>query len=100
MPRMDVYRMPGASPGYVVDVQSDLLSALPTRAVVPLVARADAPDVAAYLNPVFELHDVAHVLLPQYIASVPASALHRPFASLASERDTVTRALDRLLTDV
>ena len=43
MARFDVYANPGKA-GYVLDVQADLLSALNTRIVVPLMPAHAAPS--------------------------------------------------------
>lgn len=96
MPRLDVYPTPGHGSGYVVDVQAGLLEGLATRAVIPLLPTATAPAPLRELNPVFDIEGAPHVLLTQAIASVPARELRRPVASLARERDAITRALDIL----
>jgi toxin CcdB len=71
MARLDVYPMPGrGAPGYVVDVRARLLDHLATRAVVPLLAVADAPPPIKELNPVFDIEDAAYVMLTQAIATV------------------------------
>ncbi len=36
MARFDVYAMPGQRPGYLLDVQANLLDRLDTRGVIPL----------------------------------------------------------------
>ena len=96
MPRLDVYLTPGRGSGYVVDVQASLLDELATRAVIPLLPIATTPPPIRELNPVFDIEGAPHVLLTQAIASVPARELRRPVASLAGERDAITRALDIL----
>ena len=97
MGRLDVHPMPGKAPGYVVDVQAELLSRLSTRAVVPLLPEDAAPSPIGELNPTFEIKGKRHVLVPQSIAAVPIRELRRPVMSLAGHRDTITRALDILL---
>ncbi len=97
MARLDVFPMPGtAVAGYVLDVQADLLSELATRVVVPLLPEMDVPKPIRDLNPVFEIDGATFVLVAQAIATVPARELKRCVASLAAERDRVTRALDTL----
>jgi toxin CcdB len=98
MARLDVHPMPGkGGRGYVLDVQAGLLDHLATRAVVPLVAMANAPTPIKDLNPVFEIDGVPHVMLTQAIASIPAIELRRAVASLDSHHNEITRALDILL---
>lgn len=73
MARFDVYSRPGTDgSGYVLDVQADLLSDLSTRVVAPLLAPGIAPKPARNLNPTFEIEGKPHVLLTQFLASVPA----------------------------
>ncbi len=95
MARFDLYR---GDLGWLLDVQSELTDGLPSRVVVPLVPLADAPPALRELNPVFELEGAAHQLMPQWLAATPRRALGRPQASLAHERDAITRALDLLFT--
>ncbi|MBS0562195.1 MAG: CcdB family protein [Proteobacteria bacterium] len=98
MARLDVHPMPGgASGGYILDVQADLLSGLATRTVVPLVPERSAPVAIRDLNPIFDIQGERHVMLTQAIATVPARELKRPIASLTQEHDRITRALDILL---
>ncbi|MEM7644371.1 MAG: CcdB family protein [Pseudomonadota bacterium] len=97
---MDLHRAPGSTPGLIVEVQSDLLPYLPTRVVVPLVPRSKGPDPVAHLNPCFDIDGTEHMLLPQYIGIVPVTGLQSPIGNLTAHQDTITRALDRLLTDI
>lgn len=93
MARYDVYRSPD---GYMLDVQTDLLDDLDTRIVVPLLPVGQAPKIAKFLNPSFEIDGDLHMLAMQYLAAVPASVLKVPVHSLANRADEVTRALDML----
>ena len=98
MARLDVYPSPGRlAAGYVVDVQSDLLSDLTNRVVVPLLPEA-AVRAAARLNPIFEIDGQRHVLIVQSIATVPRRELRGAVASLKHEHDTILAAIDFLLT--
>ena len=98
MARFDVHPMPGGGSGYVLDVQADLLSELATRVVVPLLPEDAAPKPLSDLNPAFEIDGTRHVMVAQAIASIPGYELKRRVGSLAAERDSITRALDVLLT--
>lgn len=98
MARLDVYPMPGpARPGYLVDVQSNLFSHLRTRLVVPLLPAQGSASSTRDLNPVFDVRDVPHVLLPQAMASVPTRTLRDCVGSLLDQHDVVLRALDMIL---
>ena len=83
--------------GYLVDIQADLFSHLRTRVVIPLLPAEGSPPGARVLNPVFDILDVPHVLLPQALASVPARELRQPVGSLLNQHGTILNALDRLL---
>jgi toxin CcdB len=50
MARLDVYPNPDG-PGWLADVQADLLSHLNTRVVGPLLPQANAPAPAQTLDP-------------------------------------------------
>ena len=97
MSRLDVHPMPANGPGYVLDVQADLLAHLATRTVVPLVPEELAPKPISELNPVFEISLRPHVLLTQAIASIPVHEIKGSVGSLVEHHDRVTRALDTLL---
>jgi toxin CcdB len=98
MARLDVYPAPGqASVGFVVDVQSDLLSDLANRVVVPLLPES-AVRAATRLNPIFEIDGQRHVLVVQSIATVPRRELRGAVASLKDQHDTILAAIDFLLT--
>lgn len=93
MARHDIYPSP-SSPGFLVDLQADLLDGLTTRVVAPLMPEATALRAASLLNPVFEIEGVPHVLVTQFLAAVPAAILKAPVGSLSHRADDITRALD------
>lgn len=98
MARFDLYRGPRTTAGYLLDVQSDLLSDLQTRAVVPLFPGKNWQPFMARLNPIFDIDGEPHVLVTQSIATVPRRELGRKTGSLAQYHDEITIALDMLLT--
>lgn len=95
MARFDLYRNPDRN-GYLLDVQSDLLSDLNTRIVVPLMPADHAPRPAAILNPVFDLHEAPYVMVTQFLSAVPAGLLRHPVGSLSRQSEVITRAFDFL----
>ena len=97
MARHDVYPMPGNGPGYVLDVQADLLSHLATRVVVPLLPERQAPAPINDLNPIFDVEGERHVMVAQALSAVHSQELRRAVASLADQHDRIIRALDVLL---
>lgn len=101
MPRFDVYRNGGAHAGdtpFLLDVQSDLLSGLDTRIVVPLRRRDRFPEVTlpANLIPVFEIDGVECMLETPKLAAVPLRILKTPVASLSERQFEIVAALDFL----
>jgi toxin CcdB len=95
MARFDLYRNP-AGAGYVLDVQSDLVSDLNTRIVVPVMRKRDAPKPAGRLNPVFEIDGAEFVMATQFMASVPRAELGRRVGSLTQENVAIGDALDMI----
>jgi toxin CcdB len=97
MARLDVHPMPGGHPAYIVDAQADLLDYLATRTVLPLLPEGSVPKPIGELNPIVEIDGRRHVLLTQAIAAIPRRELRPAIASLATYRDSITRARDILL---
>ena len=95
MARFDVFLNEGGA-GYLLDVQSDLLSGLNTRVVVPLLPKSSAPSPAQRLNPVFSIEGQTLVMATQYMAAVPTSELRSGAGSLAEQQDEISAALDML----
>ena len=95
MAQYDVYANP-AGQGYLLDVQTDFLSGLNTRIVVPLLPEGSAPKPAKRLNPVFVVDGQPHVMVTQFLSAVPSSLLSGRPTSLLPEAVTITTALDML----
>ena len=95
MARFDVFKNADEA-SYLLDVQSDLLSGLNTRVVVPLIPKSSAPSPAQRLNPVFNIEGQQLVMATQYMAAVPERELHSRACSLAEEQDAISAALDML----
>lgn len=97
MPQFDVHRNP-AEPGCLLDCQSDLLSNLSTRFVVPLLPRDYAPLPSHRLNPTLRVLDEELVMMVHFAVTVPRRALGKVVASLSRDYTTIMNALDVLLT--
>lgn len=97
MARFDVHPNPGGA-GYLLDVQADVLAALNTRIVVPLLPLDQAPIPARRLNPVFQIDEAPHLMATQFLAAVPRTLLRRPVTNLADQSDDIMAALDLALT--
>nr|WP_309503898.1 CcdB family protein [uncultured Roseovarius sp.] len=96
MSKYDVYT--GAeSDTLLLDVQADLLGALNTRMIVPLMAANKAPVPAKRLNPVFVIEDTEYGMVTQFMAAVPRSVLREPVANLTERFEEITTAIDMLI---
>lgn len=94
-PRMrDVYP-------YVVDVQSDLLSALATRMVVPLVITTiAAKDMPRGLCPIITVNDNALMLAPFEAAPLDKRLLMTAITSVRDRSHEIIAAMDSVLSGV
>jgi toxin CcdB len=97
MARFDVYAQSGFS-GFLLDCQSDLLTGLNTRFVVPLLREGDAPRPIGRLNPRFCLSGESVVMVTQFGAAVALGELSEPVASLRECHDEIVAALDMLIS--
>jgi toxin CcdB len=96
MSRFTIYaRQTG--PGYLLDVQADMMSHLNTRVVVPLLPLAEAPKPAKTLNPQFVIDGTAYSMVTQYMAAVPSKVLKGAILSAEDRHDEIVAALDLLL---
>ena len=101
MARFDVYANPGAqakTTPYLLDVQSDLLSGLDSRMVIPLRSLEHFAKVKlpTRLTPVLTVGGKNYLLETPKMAAVPLRILKVPLASLASAQSEITGALDFL----
>ena len=97
MARFSVYKN-NDSYGYLLDVQSDMLNGLNTRAVVPLKRIDDSPKPAAYLNPIFVIENESYVMLTQFIAAIHENQLNKHVTNLTEFHCEILTALDMLFT--
>lgn len=95
MAQFDIFEL--SNGGLVVDCQSDLLSDMDTRFVVPLVLPALVKPTGR-LNPGFEIESQCLLLAPQGAATIPARELRHHVGSLAEQGFVILNALDFLLT--
>ncbi len=93
MARFEVFADPSGD-GYLLDVQADVLDELNTRIVIPLLPASAAPKPSKRLNPVFEIREVPHVMVTQFMGAVPTSMLREPIAALTDRDMEITGALD------
>ncbi|PPD31645.1 MAG: plasmid maintenance protein CcdB [Methylomonas sp.] len=101
MARFDVYRNSGGKVEevpFLLDVQSDVLSAFDTRVVIPLRRRDRflAAKIPANLMPSVSVEGIACVLEVPKLAAVPMRILKQPLMSVHDQQFAVTAALDFL----
>lgn len=96
MAKYDVFPNPSGD-GFLLDVQTDLLSDLNTRVVVPILPRSRAPKPATRLNPSFDIDGEPVVMVTQFMAAVPVGILKSSVASLEEEFEKITVAIDMLM---
>lgn len=103
MARFDVYRNPSGSKThpFVVAMQHELLEALPTRVVAPLV-RPELLGRKPFTrrNPTCMVEGKSFIVLTQQLGAVAAATLKKPVASLAAQRAELVSALDVLFSGV
>jgi toxin CcdB len=97
MNRYNVYKNKFGS-GYILDVQTDLLSGLNTRVVVPLMTLSDSPKLAKYLNPTFEVDSEKVAMMTQFIAAIPETELTNPVENLSEFHHEISSALDMIFS--
>jgi toxin CcdB len=85
---------------YLVDVQTDLLSDLDTRVVVPLVRSASFGRPASRLHPMLTVEGQHVVMATHLLAAVRRGTLGASVASLLNQRDVIIAAIDVLWSGV
>lgn len=104
MAQWDVYANPSTlrdEVPFLVDVQSDLLSGLAMRLVMPLaVTRVAATALPRGLCPAFVVAGVPVVLLPQEAGAIASALLKRPLMSLRAESHLLVAALDAVISGI
>ncbi len=97
MAQFDVWR---SRDGQVLllDCQSDFLSHLTTRFVVPLLPADTLSPPVRRLNPELRVGDATVVMYTQLAAAVPVRELGSRVTSLVDEQDRIVAAIDFLLS--
>jgi toxin CcdB len=86
---------------YVVDVQSDLLSSLATRMVVPLAVTTQASnELPRRLCPVFMVSDKYLMLVPFEAAPLDKRLLKSEIASVRNQSHEIIAAMDAVLAGI
>ncbi len=105
MTQFTVYRNPNPETKdtypYLLDIQSDLISDLSTRVVVPLAPATAMKDTAIkLLMPILDIEGKLHVMVTPQLAGISKKQLGALVADLSSERDAIIAALDLLITGI
>ncbi|MGK6314588.1 CcdB family protein [Neorhizobium sp. DT-125] len=79
-----------------LDIQANLLDALHTRVVVPLIPESEVKRIAVRLNPRFEINGIDYVMMTEFLAAVPAAELNVRIADLSARADEIVAATDFL----
>jgi toxin CcdB len=95
MARFDIHRRLDG-PGYLLDLQANILRDLNTRFVAPLLPPNEAPRPAARLNPIFTIESGPHVMVTQFAGAVRVSELGPCVGNLLSDDTAIVAALDML----
>jgi toxin CcdB len=102
MGQFDVHKNPrrGEFP-LLLDVQSELLSRLATRVVVPMarLKRWDSKPITR-LNPIARIGGVEYILVFQELAAIAGEDLGERVTSLAGRRAELLGALDLLIMGI
>ncbi|MDN5873723.1 MAG: CcdB family protein [Sinobacteraceae bacterium] len=101
MARYDVYRNTGThreNTPYLIDVQSDHLSGLATRIVIPLRLTSTFPKAVlpTDLTPILQIEERECFLDTPKLAAIPNKELKKSIGSAAIHKDAIRDALDRL----
>ncbi len=101
MARFDIYSNAGRNKGnipYVVDVQSNVISGLATRIVIPLRTLASSPALALPpdLFPIIEVNGKKHFLDTPQMGAIPVVELQIKVGSAQFSQSDILTALDRV----
>ena len=99
MAQFDLHHLPSPkAPGrLLLDIQSNHLSLLASRLVIPLIPVSILRQPMRRLNPVFNILGEDFALATQETTSIPRNMLGPVIGSLKAERDSVLAALDFLV---
>ena len=105
MRQFDVYPNPSKTTRkaypFIVDIQSNLISDISTRIVVPLGRKSDLKnEELKRLTPTVEYAGEDLLLLAPQVASIPAKFLKNSIGSLSHLRDEIVAALDFAITGI
>jgi toxin CcdB len=92
MARFDYF--PAGADGYLLDVQTDLITGLGTRLVIPLLRAAAVPVPVRRLHPIFEIEGAEYVMATHLMAAIAERQLGRPLGNLSRHYDEIVAAIE------
>jgi toxin CcdB len=103
MAQFRVYRNPSLESKsrfpLLLDIQSDLIGALETRVVVPLMpSMTKGARPLTVLMPTMEVDGRKYVMCTPQLAGVPRGGIGAEVANMAPRRDEIIAALDLLIS--
>lgn len=98
--RANLNRATRARVPYLLELQADMLSALDTRLVAPLIPAADFGPAATRMNPAFRIGNRSLVMDTALMAGVPRTLLGERVASLAERSAEILGAVDFLVSGI
>jgi toxin CcdB len=102
MAQFDVFENPNEETNqavpFLLDVQADLLDALSTRVVVPLIAASAMSKAVKHLNPQFTIRNATVFMSTAELAGISFRSLGKKVSSLSDQRHEIIAALDFLFT--
>ena len=98
--RTNLNRATRARVPFLLELQADMLSALDTRLVVPLVPAAEFGPAATRLNPGFRIGKRSLVMDTALMAGVPKKLLGERVALLADRSVEILGAVDFLVSGI
>ncbi len=105
MQQFDVYANPNKTTRraypYIVNIQSNTISEIATRIVIPLARKAEFKnEEMKRLTPTVSYKNEELLLLVPQIASMPVKMLRDPIGSISHLRDEIVAALDFAITGI
>ena len=101
MARFDIYNNPGKNKGnipFLVEVQSNVISGLATRIMIPLRTLTEFSTLAlpADLFPIITVNGVGHFLDTPQMGVIPLSELNVKVGAAQEHQLVIQTALDRM----
>lgn len=99
MAQFDIYKTDMKLAPFLLEVQSNLLSEIDTKVVIPLIEnKKSSPKQLARLHPVISIEGKEYILRTAELGAIPKSLLADPVANIEEEyRQHIIDALDFLI---